>query len=74
LTSGQARSAHEGIPLIKELVAAAQGKIIIMAGAGINPENVVDIITQTGVEELHGTAGILVHGAPSNVNNTFFFF
>lgn len=55
LTSGQAASALEGTKLIGELVERAGERIIIMAGAGVNEENVGQIIQSTGVKEVHGS-------------------
>lgn len=56
LSSGAAPSAMKGILLLKKLVALAKGRILIMAGAGINPSNAGDIIAATGVEAIHATA------------------
>jgi copper homeostasis protein len=53
LTSGQQKSAPEGAGLIRELVKRAQGRIIIMPGSGIREHNVVDLVQQTGVSEVH---------------------
>ena len=53
LTSGQASSAEKGIATIKEMVTIANGRIAIMAGAGVNAGNVRAIIEQTGVQEVH---------------------
>lgn len=55
LTSGCQSSAWEGRGVIKDLVRQAQGRIKILAGAGITPENVHDIISYTGVTEVHGS-------------------
>jgi copper homeostasis protein len=55
LTSGQANSALEGKELLKTLVQKANGRIIIMAGAGINPRNVSEIIEYTGITEVHAS-------------------
>jgi copper homeostasis protein len=55
LTSGQAASALEGAGMIRDLVQRAGERIIIMAGAGVNEDNVVEIITQTRVKEVHGS-------------------
>lgn len=55
LTSGQARSAVEGIPLIHQLVTLADERIIIMPGAGVNPDNASDILKITGATEIHGS-------------------
>jgi len=55
LTSGQASLALEGVKLINELVERAGERIIIMAGAGVNEENVGQIIRSAGVKEVHGS-------------------
>lgn len=56
LTSGQKNSAYEGIQLIKNLVEKSNNKISIMAGSGVNSENVEDIINKTAVKEIHLSA------------------
>lgn len=56
LTSGQAPSAQEGAGLLGELVKQADGRIIILAGAGVGPGNAADIIARGGVGELHASA------------------
>jgi copper homeostasis protein len=53
LTSGGENKAVEGKESIRELVAAAGDRISIMAGSGINPDNVRDLIEYTGVSEVH---------------------
>lgn len=53
LTSGQEPNAVKGIPLLKELVAQADGRIIIMPGCGINPNNILQIAEETGAYEFH---------------------
>lgn len=55
LTSGQAPSAIEGIPLLRELVEQAANRIIIMPGAGVNPQNALRILSETGASEIHGS-------------------
>ena len=56
LTSGQQPTAEAGIPLIRELVSRAAGRLQVMAGAGVRPENAARIVDETGVTEIHGTA------------------
>lgn len=56
LTSGQAATAHEGIPLIKELVQQACGRIIIMPGCGVGSHNAAGILQATGAVEIHASA------------------
>lgn len=55
LTSGQAPTAEQGIPLLKELVKHSAGRIIIMPGAGVSPKNVHRILSETGANEIHGS-------------------
>lgn len=53
LTSGQARTAIEGAPVIKDLIAAAGGRVTIMPGGGISEYNVALLATATGAREYH---------------------
>ena len=55
LTSGQAPTAEQGIPMIKKLVEQSAGRLIIMPGAGVNVKNVHKILSETGVREIHGS-------------------
>lgn len=56
LTSGQATTAEAGIPLLKELVEQAAGRIIIMPGCGVNSANAARILQETGATEIHASA------------------
>lgn len=56
LTSGQAKTAFEGISLLEELVNQAQGRIHILAGCGVNASNAKQLVDKAGVRELHFTA------------------
>ena len=53
LTSGQAASAAEGVSLIRNLVEIARGRIVIMAGGGLNETNIREVVAGSGVSELH---------------------
>lgn len=53
LTSGQAPTAEQGIPILKQLVERAASRINIMAGKGITLDNVARIIRETGVPAVH---------------------
>jgi len=55
LTSGQKATALEGLDTIKKLVASSAGRIDIMAGSGVNPENACKFI-EAGVQALHFSA------------------
>lgn len=56
LTSGQQPTALEGIGLLRTLNALAAGRIIILAGCGVNENNVRQIREETGVREFHFSA------------------
>ena len=56
LTSGQKPSAEAGAELIAELVRQADGRIIVMPGAGIRPSNIANVERITRAEEFHSTA------------------
>lgn len=53
LTSGQEASAETGIPLLRELVRRADGRIIIMPGCGVREHNIRRIADETGACEFH---------------------
>lgn len=56
LTSGQQANAEAGIPLLKELQQQAAGRIILLAGCGVNENNIRRIAEETGVGEFHFSA------------------
>lgn len=56
LTSGQQANAEAGIPLLKELQQEAAGRIILLAGCGVNENNIRRIAEETGIEEFHFSA------------------
>ena len=65
LTSGQRRTASEGVPLIKQLVLRAGDRLTVMAGSGINHANANKIVTATGVQEVHAGASIPRTSSPA---------
>ena len=58
LTSGQQSTALIGAKKIADLIEQANGRIIIMPGAGIRPTNIAQIEKMTQAEEFHSTARI----------------
>ncbi len=53
LTSGGAPTAPEGAEEIRRLVVQSKGRIEILPGGGINPNNVARLVQLTGVREVH---------------------
>ncbi len=53
LTSGQRATAWEGRALIAALRQQAEGRIVILAGGGIDESNAAGLVRETGVSELH---------------------
>lgn len=56
LTSGGAADAWSGADRIAALVSQAAGRIRLMAGAGVTPQNILALAERTGVDELHASA------------------
>lgn len=56
LTSGQQPSVFEGKDLVKQLILKSNGRIGIMPGAGVNSNNVKEIVDFTGCTEIHLSA------------------
>jgi copper homeostasis protein len=53
LTSGQEATVLEGADLIRDLIAKAGDRIVIMPGGGITTRNVGKIVALTGAQEIH---------------------
>lgn len=56
LTSGAQSTAEAGIPLLKELQQQAAGRITLLAGCGVNENNIARIAAETGIHEFHFSA------------------
>lgn len=57
LTSAQSNKVYENLKLLQELIEKADGKIVVMAGSGINENNVREVI-KTGVLEVHASGKV----------------
>jgi copper homeostasis protein len=53
LTSGQQPTAPQGSGLIRELIAQAKDRIIIMPGSGVKEHNIAALLRATGAKEVH---------------------
>lgn len=58
LTSGGAATALAGVAGIATALAAARGRIVIMAGSGVTPETLGALLEQVPLTEVHGTAAL----------------
>lgn len=56
LTSGQARLCLEGMDRLAALAAQAAGRIEIMPGGGVRPENIARLQKATGARQFHSSA------------------
>lgn len=56
LTSGARPSALEGADTIAALVRQAENRLRVVAGAGVNAENLPELIKRTGAPEFHASA------------------
>lgn len=55
LTSGQQASAEQGAPLLERLIRQADGRIHILAGSGVKPQNMARLAA-VGVRQFHFSA------------------
>ncbi len=67
LTSGGPARALDGADQLRRLVDRAAGRIDILAGGGVTPDNVAALLDRSGVHQVHGKAftGLRAAGRPS---------
>jgi copper homeostasis protein len=58
LSSGGAPTVLEGAAVLARMVQTAAGRLSIIAGSGVSPDNVHQILARTGVREIHASASI----------------
>ena len=58
LTSGCQPTAVEGADMLQRLVRQANGRITILAGSGITPDNALELREKTGAPEIHGSCKV----------------
>lgn len=56
LSSGGARTALEGADMLAAMASSAGERLKLIAGSGVRPDNVVEIMRRTGVREVHSSA------------------
>jgi len=68
LTSGGASDVHAGEKSLARLVERAAGRIVVMAGGGVRPATVAQLVASTGVPEVHLSARVLESSAMQHRN------
>ena len=71
LTSGQKSTAIQGADLIYQMVKQSRS-ISILAGSGVNASNVMELIQQTGVQEVHASASSATAESPQTQGEVSF--
>ena len=64
LSSGGYATANEGLLVLKEMHSIARGKIEIMPGSGVNPENAQKIAKSSNFNWLHSSCSSLLENRP----------
>lgn len=71
LTSGQQPDAEQGIPMLRQLQQWSNGRIIILAGCGVNENNIARIARETSVTEFHFSAREALPSGMRYYNDSF---
>lgn len=64
LSSGQRDTALEGLPILRQMVTAARGRIKVMACGALDESNIAEVLAESGADELHLAA---LRTAPSGM-------
>lgn len=72
LTSGQQPDALSGAKLLKELDRQADGRIILLAGCGVNENNIARLRSLTSLREYHFSARTKVRSGMDYINSRVF--
>lgn len=67
LTSGQQPKAIDGVDLLAQLHDKAQGRIHLLAGSGVNEDNIREIYGHTGIHEYHFSARVGIKSGMKNM-------
>ena len=62
LTSGQQPTVVEGTDMLRALRQHARGRILILPGGGVTPENAARVLAGTGCVEIHASASETIDG------------
>jgi len=65
LTSGTKPFAPDGIPMIRQMIERAAGRLSVMPGCGLTPDNVAHVLEATGATEAHAACAVPAPGDPA---------
>jgi copper homeostasis protein len=68
LTSGGETAAPDAAVILKKLVQQANGRIIIMPGAGVKSSNLANLMAQSGASQYHASARAVVDNPLAYIN------
>jgi copper homeostasis protein len=68
LTSGGKPTAREGSAVLSDLMVRAAGRIEILPGGGIRPDNVAELVHATGCNQVHAAARSTVSDSTLQTN------
>jgi len=68
LTSGGATRAADGAEVIDAMRERAAGRIVVMPGSGVRPENIATLLARTGAAEVHASASAPIAQDDPRVN------
>jgi copper homeostasis protein len=70
LTSGGAPTAPQGAAAIRRIIEQAEGRIEVLPGGGVRPDNVAQLVADTGCEQVHASLSTLVADATAAAHTT----
>ncbi len=73
LTSGQSPSVFDGAQTVSDMIKYARGRIQILPGAGIKPNNVKEIVDKTGCTQVHVSPHKICYDTSASGNSEIYF-
>jgi copper homeostasis protein len=71
LTAGGASTAAEGVTVLADLVRQAGSRLVIVAGGGVREDNVRNVVSDSGVREIHVRLTRLAYGGEATARPGF---
>lgn len=71
LSSGGAAAAADGLPNLAQMVTSANGRLEIMPGAGVTPDNAARILSESGARWIHSSCSRPIASDPAHLEFGF---